>query len=115
MPCSQSIPMIMKRFLPAIPIAVTLLTSFANPFASHPRTVSGKLMGESNTGVSGAYVYIIAGEEETLSVKDGKFSLKTWQPLPFVLVIEHSEFETHKMVIWAEGKPVTIKLSQRKN
>jgi len=77
------------------------------------REVTGKIVGLSNEGVSNAYVYVVAGEEETLSVKDGRFSIKTWQPLPLILVIEHADFEKQKVVIRNAGKPLTIKLAPK--
>jgi hypothetical protein len=105
----------MKKLLPALLLAMTVLTSFNSPIYNQQKTVTGKIIGAANEGISDAYVYIVAGEEETLSVKDGNFSLKTWQPLPLVLVIEHNDFEKQRIVIRAAGKPVTIKLSERKN
>jgi hypothetical protein len=105
----------MKKLLPAVLLATTVLTSFNNPVSNQQKTVTGKIVGATNEGISNAYVYVIAGEEETLSVKDGNFSLKTWQPLPLVLIIEHNDFEKQKIIIRASGKPVTIKLSERKN
>jgi hypothetical protein len=105
----------MKQLLPALLLATSILTSFDNPVSNQQKTVTGKIVGSSNEGVTDAYVYVVAGEEETLSLKDGKFSLKTWQPLPLVLVIEHNDFEKQRIVIRASDKPVTIKLSERKN
>jgi hypothetical protein len=105
----------MKMLLPALLLATTILTSFDNPVSNQQKTVNGTIVGKANEGISDAYVYVVAGEEETLSVRDGKFSLKTWQPLPLVLVIEHSDFEKQRIIIRASDKPVTIKLSERKN
>ena len=105
----------MKKLLPALLLATTILTSFDNSVSNQQKTVTGKIVGASNEGVTDAYVYVVAGEEETLSLKDGKFSLKTWQPLPLVLVIEHNDFEKQQIVIRASDKPVTIKLLERKN
>ena len=95
---------------------MTVLTSFERSVITNPqKTVTGKIIGTANEGISNAYVYVVAGEEETLSISNGNFSLKTWQPLPLVLVIEHNDFEKQRIVIRAAGKPVTIKLSERKN
>src|SRR5688572_27395679 len=105
----------MKLLLPAFLLATTLLTSFDKPVSNQQKTVTGTIVGTANEGVTNAYVYVVAGEEETLSVKDGKFTLKTWQPLPLLLVIEHNDFEKQRIVIRASEKPVTIKLSERKN
>jgi thiamine phosphate synthase YjbQ (UPF0047 family) len=105
----------MKQFLPVLLLATTILTSFDHPISNQQKTVTGKVVGTANEGITDAHVYVVAGEEETLSVKDGEFSLKTWQPLPLVLVIEHSDFEKHRILIRASDKPVTIKLSERKN
>ena len=105
----------MKQVLPALLLTTTILTSFDKPFTNQQKTVTGTIVGKTNEGIPDAYVYVVAGEEETLSVRDGKFSLNTWQPLPFVLVIEHSDFEKQRITIRASDKPVTIKLLERKN
>ena len=105
----------MKQLLPVLLFATTILTSFDKPASNQQKIVTGKIVGASNEGITDAYVYVVAGEEETLSLKDGKFSLKTWQPLPLVLVIEHNDFEKQRIIIRASDKPVTIKLSERKN
>ena len=105
----------MKQVLPALLLTTTILTSFDKPFSNQQKTVTGTIVGKTNKGIPDAYVYVVAGEEETLSVRDGKFSLNTWQPLPLVLVIEHSDFEKQRINIRASDKPVTIKLLERKN
>jgi len=105
---------IMKKVLPFVMLSTLAFMSFGKGFISAgQKEVSGKIIGSGDEGISNAYVYVVAGEEETLSIKDGKFSLKTWQPLPLVLVIEHADFEKQRLVIRNAGKPLTIKLVQK--
>jgi hypothetical protein len=105
----------MKKFLPVLLVLITLLTSFDKQVNNQQKIISGKIVSGTNEGISSAYVYVVAGEEETLSISNGNFSLKTWQPLPLELVIEHSDFEKQKFVIKDARAPLTIKLSDRKN
>ena len=57
----------------SIPLSVTAILTGSLIFASftfvpaEQKTVNGKIIGSGNEGISDAYVYVIAGEEETLS------------------------------------------------
>lgn len=104
----------MKRILPLLLVMITVLTSFNNAHEQQ-KIISGKIIGEQNEGISRAYVYVVAGEEETLSLANGNFLLRTWQKLPLTLVIEHSDFGKQKFVISEIRGSITIKLSDRKN
>jgi thiamine phosphate synthase YjbQ (UPF0047 family) len=88
------------------------IAAFAPPGAN---MVAGKVIGENNQAVINAYVYVIAGEEETLTVKDGQFQLKTWQPLPLTLVVEHGEFEKERILIKRHGRQIIVRLHTKKN
>ena len=104
----------------SIPLSVMAILTGSLIFASftfvpaEQKTVNGKIVGSGDEGISDAYVYVIAGEEETLSVKDGKFSLNTWQPLPVTLIIEHADFEKQQVIIQAPVKPLTVKMKAKK-
>src|SRR4051812_37120351 len=82
--------------------------------ASKQIILTGEIVSGTNERISDAYVYVISGEEETLSLKDGRFSLKTWQPLPIVLNIEHKDFHKQQVLIRAAGNNIKIKLSDRR-
>jgi hypothetical protein len=91
---------------------ILMLTSFTT---ANQRTVSGKVVGSANNGLSNAYIYVIAGEEETLSIKDGQFTLKTWQPLPVTLVVEHADFEKQRIIIRKAGQQVVVRLVEKRH
>ena len=92
-------------------LALVVNTSFETP--SKHTILGGEIVSGTNERISDAYVYVVSGEEETLSLKDGKFSLKTWQPLPIVLNIEHKNFRKQQVVIRAAGTNIRIRLTDR--
>jgi hypothetical protein len=94
-----------------VPAAIFLILSFS---PSSEKIIQGRILASTNQGVLDAYVYVIPGEEETLSVKDGKFSLKTWQPLPLRIIVEHGDFEKKEIAITSYDKPVTVILNNRR-
>jgi hypothetical protein len=93
-------------------LTIPFIGAFITPGAT---TIAGKVIGEDNRTIVNAYVYVIAGEEETLTMRDGDFQLKTWQPLPLTLVVEHGEFEKQRILIKKHGQHVIVKLHTKKN
>lgn len=83
-------------WLVAVP---ALIFNTSEIYPERPSTFQGNIVhGTTRKGVENAYVYIVSGEEESLSGKDGKFSIATWQELPVTLVIEHPLFKTKQLV-----------------
>jgi hypothetical protein len=102
----------MKHAKLAMLFIMVVTMSLKPPFKQ--TILSGEIVSANNERISDAYVYVISGEEETLSLKDGRFSLKTWQPLPIVLNIEHKDFQKQRVVIRAAGANIKIKLTDRR-
>lgn len=75
-----------------------LIFNTSEIYPGRPSTIKGSIV-HSTTGksIENAYVYIISGEEESLSDKDGSFTISTWQELPVTLVIEHPSFKQKKI------------------
>lgn len=50
------------------------------------------------------YLYIVAGEEETVTHADGRFTLKTWQAFPVRCTVEHKNYARQIVLIRQAGK-----------
>jgi len=67
-------------------------------FPGKPALIKGQIVHNGNgQRIENAYIYIVSGEEESLSDKNGQFSITTWQQLPVTLVIEHPKFRKKKV------------------
>lgn len=68
---------------------VLLITLGGQAQAKKAVVIEGRVV-EETTGrpVSNAHVYIVDGEEETLTNSNGEFSLETWQKLPLTLTVD---------------------------
>jgi hypothetical protein len=77
-------------------------------------TIKGKIIhSESRKGIDKAYIYIVSGEEETLSLADGKFALETWQKFPVTLVVEHADYVQKKTVLRGNNGALLISLEKK--
>ena len=76
-----------------------------------PDRVKGKLIDSaSGTPIANAYLYIVSGEEETLSNKDGLFEITTWQKFPLSIQILHDRYQDRKIAYQSPGVQPLIKL-----
>jgi hypothetical protein len=83
-------------------------------YPSKPVKIEGNVIHSLNgKTVENAYIYIVSGEEEALSGKDGVFTISTWQQLPVTLVIEHPKYRSQKISIKDPGKKTIIKLDPK--
>ncbi|WP_315817415.1 hypothetical protein [Paraflavitalea speifideaquila] len=91
-----------------------LIMNPSDIFPSKPVKIEGNIIHSLNgRQVENAYVYIVSGEEEALSGKDGVFVISTWQQLPVTLVIEHPKYRSQKVSIKDPSKKTTIKLDPK--
>ncbi len=99
------------NWLIAIP---ALIFNTSEIYPAKPATIRGSIV-HSSTGksIENAYVYIISGEEESLSGKDGNFTISTWQQLPVTLVIEHPLYKQKKISAEDAAKKQLIKLEPK--
>jgi hypothetical protein len=87
--------------------SVILITLFSFTYAL-PNIIEGTVVSEK-TGkpVSNAHVYIVHGEEETLTNSKGEFRIESWKKLPVILTVDHKEYEKIRISIsTAPGKHV---------
>jgi len=62
--------------------------------------VEGKVTDTSfRTPVRNVHVYVVPGEEEVFTNKDGGFRLKTWRTYPLTVVVEHPDYYPKKVVV----------------
>lgn len=74
--------------------------SVADVCPSQPYLFQGTTINSvTKQSIENVHLYIVAGEEETFSGKDGVFKLNSWQSLPVTVVAEHSKFKTVKLVL----------------
>lgn len=99
------------NWLIAVP---ALIMNPSDVFPSKPVKIEGSIIHSLNgRQVENAYIYIISGEEEALSGKDGVFSISTWQQLPVTLVVEHPKYRSRKISVQDPAKRAIIKLDPK--
>ena len=85
------------NWLIAVP---ALIFSTTEIFPAKPVYIQGKIVQKSTgRAIENAYVYIVSGEEEALTEKDGSFKVTTWQDLPVTLIIEHPHYKVQKIKV----------------
>lgn len=98
------------------PLAIMLLTIFiCTSFTpENTITIKGKIIqGDNKQAIDKAYVYIVSGEEETLSLSDGQFSIRTWQKFPITVVVEHADYQPTKTLLKKPDQEVLISLKKK--
>jgi hypothetical protein len=73
----------------------------------------GIVVGKDNRPVLNAYLFVVKGEEETITGSNGQFALTTWQKFPVSLSVEHPDYKKLKLVIKEAGQKQVIKLEQQ--
>lgn len=77
-------------------------------------TIRGKVIQTDNQqAIKKAYVYIISGEEETLSLSDGQFSIRTWQKFPIKVVVEHRDYLPASALLKKSEHELVISLKKK--
>ena len=84
-----------------------LLLNFNQPVSVK---LQGVVVGKDNRPVSNAYLFVVKGEEETITGGDGQFALTTWQKFPVSLNVEHPDYKKLKLLIKDAGQKQVIKL-----
>ena len=87
--------------LPVLFLSFILLSFHSGTLpASRQRTLNQKTkatvlegyvyLGKTTTPVEKVYLYIVEGEEEYLTGKNGYFRIESWQKPPFHITVKHS-------------------------
>jgi hypothetical protein len=98
----------------SIIICSLLLINFYQPSSPASVTIEGVVVGkDSNRPVPQAYLFVIKGEEETITAGNGKFAITTWQKFPLSLSVEHPDFKKIKLVIKEPGAKQLIRLEAK--
>lgn len=104
----------MKKIIGFTAIAgLFFFSSFIRP-ASERTMVTGIIVSDAGKPIPGVLVYVIPGEEESLTREKGEFSIETTKKTPFVLTAEHWDYQKATVTVTDAGKRVTIKLSKKK-
>lgn len=91
-----------------------LIFSTTEIYPARPATIRGSIVhGTTGKSIENAYVYIVSGEEESLSDKEGGFAISTWQELPVTLVIEHPLYKRKKVSAQDAAKKQLITLEPK--
>lgn len=100
-----------NSWLIAIPVFI-LNTSEIYP--ARPYKITGIIKNSTtDKSIENAYIYIVSGEEETLTNNKGAFTISTWQELPVNLIIEHPTYKTRKIRITDATEYQQIKLEPK--
>jgi hypothetical protein len=84
------------------------------PGNNHEATkLQGIVVGKDNRPVSNAYLFVVKGEEETITGSNGQFALTTWQKFPVSLSVEHPDYKKLKLLIKDAGQKQVIKLEHQ--
>jgi hypothetical protein len=69
-----------------------MLFSYNNIQQLIPVILEGIVL-DKKTGrpLPGAHVYVVPGEE-AFTGADGEFMLKSWQPVPLTIIVEHTDY-----------------------
>ena len=85
-----------------------------NLFTGHrAQTIEGVIVGKDNRPVSKVYVFVVKGEEETITGSNGRFAVTTWQNFPVSLTVEHPGYKKLKLVIKEPGTKQLIRLEEK--
>lgn len=91
----------MKRILIAI---ILTLPVFALAQQHSNITITGRVTGEKNEGLSGASISIKGTSAGTIADADGNFTLTTSQPLPLTLIISAAGYAKQSFIV-KSGSP----------
>lgn len=80
-----------------------------------PTVIEGVVVADAKpaTPISRAHVFVIDGEEETLTNDRGEFKITTWQSAPIILTVEHSQYETQRIKISTTTKRQQVVLKKK--
>lgn len=96
-------------------ILIIIIAFAGSAFQSNKTSsvIEGSVFAET-TGkpVADVYLYIVAGEEEAVTLADGKFTLKTWQNFPVRCTLEHKNYARQVLLIRKAGK-VSVTLQHK--
>lgn len=80
-----------------------------------PVIIEGKVIAESTgKSIANAHVYVVDGEEETLTGNNGEFRIRSWQKVPVKLTVEKpGQYQPTSIVIPDPSKKQVIRLKSR--
>lgn len=79
-----------------------------------PSTISGIVVEqESGLPVEKAHVYIIKGEEESITDSKGVFRILSWKKFPVAIITEHAKYEVLSTKVTSAGEGLIIKVKRK--
>jgi len=103
-----------RIFLLMAPIAF-LLFGFQSKTALSPAVVvRGTIVSEdTDAPVANAHVYIVQGEEESLSNSRGEFRIESWQKAPYRLTIDQPDHQRLTVSVTDPGRKLVIRIKHK--
>ncbi len=91
------------------------IAGFSQVKTHSPVVIEGKVVSES-TGkpVPHAHVYVLGGEEETLTNDKGEFRLQSWQAAPLKLTVDsYNNYRKESIVVTDPSQKQVIRLKNK--
>jgi uncharacterized membrane protein len=92
-------------------LPIIAILGFAKLHSSERITVRGILLSSTGKPIPNALVSVRLGEEETLSKADGSFIVETASQPPFILTVEHPDYQKATQKVEQPDKKLTIQLT----
>ncbi|MBC7848377.1 MAG: carboxypeptidase-like regulatory domain-containing protein [Chitinophagaceae bacterium] len=106
--------MFIAKFATLIYILPVMMFTYSDFVRTRPLQLEGVVVDASTAkGVDRAHVYVVKGSEEILTNSRGEFTLNTWQELPVVITIEHSDFKTSVEKITGDNRKIRVRLAKK--
>ncbi|PWT99898.1 MAG: hypothetical protein C5B52_09860 [Bacteroidetes bacterium] len=104
----------MKKYFYTCTIPLLMFLSYQDYTRRAYIVVQGSVVAEGTLKpVPNAFVYTVAGEEETLTDKNGNFKFTSWQSIPFNITVEHQDFKTVKLKVTSLPATQSIQLKRK--
>jgi len=94
-------------------VFVSWLSSFHHHTVPAAVVLQGKVVdARTDKPIAKAHVYVVRGEEETLTDNNGRFRVQSWQSLPLKVSATAQGYQTVSLVVKEPGKELVIRLNR---
>jgi hypothetical protein len=76
--------------------------------------ISGTVLDKATRApIERAYVYVVKGEEEATTDRNGVFHIVAWSQAPYTIYATHKDFKGYKLAIPAGQQKITLLLDRK--